>query len=53
MTDQGSHIAGDGKLGGIIKPNDGKCYTESTVPGNYMKSLDFDYPSIEQVCCVL
>ena len=49
MTDQGSHIAGDGRLGGIFTPNDGNCHTGSELPGHYTKSLDMDYPSIEQV----
>ena len=25
-TDQSFHIAMDGKLGGIVKPNDGRCH---------------------------
>ena len=27
-TDAGFHYAGDGKLGGIVKPNDGLCHLE-------------------------
>uniref|UniRef100_A0A8D3DSA1 Integrin beta n=1 Tax=Scophthalmus maximus TaxID=52904 RepID=A0A8D3DSA1_SCOMX len=34
-TDAGFHFAGDGKLGGIVLPNDGKCHLENG-----------DYPSI-------
>uniref|UniRef100_A0A8C2X804 Integrin beta n=1 Tax=Cyclopterus lumpus TaxID=8103 RepID=A0A8C2X804_CYCLU len=34
-TDAGFHFAGDGKLGGIVLPNDGKCHLENN-----------DYPSI-------
>ena len=49
MTDQGSHIAGDGRLGGIFTPNDGECHTGTDHPGHYTKSLHMDYPSIEQV----
>ena len=49
MTDQGSHIAGDGRLAGIFTPNDGNCHTGAQFPGHYSKSLDMDYPSIEQV----
>ncbi|KAL5268677.1 hypothetical protein ACHWQZ_G002508 [Mnemiopsis leidyi] len=49
MTDQGSHIAGDGRLAGIFTPNDGNCHTGVQFPGHYSKSLDMDYPSIEQV----
>ncbi|XP_045511629.1 integrin beta-PS-like isoform X2 [Colias croceus] len=37
------HAAGDGQWAGIIKPNDGKCYTEN---GVYTKELEMDYPSI-------
>jgi protocadherin alpha len=47
-TDASFHYAGDGKLGGIVKPNDGYChmdprgefYTHSTVQ---------DYPSVAQI----
>lgn len=46
-TDAGFHYAGDGKLGGIIKPNDGKCHLDLT--GNYTHSEIQDYPSISQV----
>ena len=28
-TDAGFHYAGDGKLGGIVKPNDGLCHLDS------------------------
>lgn len=41
------HIAGEGKLLGIVKPNDGKCHLNSR--GEYIKSLDLDYPSISQI----
>ncbi len=30
-TDAGFHFAGDGKLGGIVLPNDGKCHLENNV----------------------
>lgn len=30
-TDAGFHFAGDGKLGGIVLPNDGKCHLEDNV----------------------
>ena len=49
MAEDGTHIAGDGKLGGIFTPNDGECHTEAGYPGYYTKSHDMDYPSIEQV----
>lgn len=28
-TDSQSHIAGDGKLGGVIEPNDATCHMEN------------------------
>ena len=28
-TDAGFHYAGDGKLGGIVKPNDGSCHLDA------------------------
>ncbi|XP_038124907.1 integrin beta-1-like isoform X2 [Cyprinodon tularosa] len=42
-TDAGFHFAGDGKLGGIVLPNDGKCHLENNV---YTMSHYYDYPSI-------
>uniref|UniRef100_A0A3Q4H7K1 Integrin beta n=1 Tax=Neolamprologus brichardi TaxID=32507 RepID=A0A3Q4H7K1_NEOBR len=42
-TDAGFHFAGDGKLGGIVLPNDGKCHLEDNV---YTMSHYYDYPSI-------
>lgn len=46
-TDAGFHYAGDGKLGGIIRPNDGLCHLDST--GLYTYSSLQDYPSISQI----
>nr|CAD7426152.1 unnamed protein product [Timema monikensis] len=46
-TDAGFHYAGDGKLGGIVKPNDGKCHLD--LSGNYTHSTLQDYPSISQI----
>lgn len=43
-TDAGFHYAGDGKLGGIVKPNDGLCHLDRT--GVYTESISQDYPSI-------
>lgn len=37
-TDDGFHIAGDGKLAGILTPNDGKCHLEDNM---YKKSNEF------------
>ncbi|XP_014224421.1 integrin beta-PS-like isoform X1 [Trichogramma pretiosum] len=46
-TDAGFHFAGDGKLGGIVKPNDGCCHLDEY--GNYKHSTLQDYPSISQI----
>ncbi|CAH1789506.1 unnamed protein product, partial [Owenia fusiformis] len=46
-TDAGFHYAGDGKLAGIVAPNDGQCHLDST--GEYDKSLELDYPSVSQI----
>ncbi|XP_075443846.1 integrin beta-1 isoform X3 [Ascaphus truei] len=42
-TDAGFHFAGDGKLGGIVLPNDGKCHLTND---SYSMSHYYDYPSI-------
>ena len=52
MTDDVLHTAGDGRLAGIVKPNDGQCHTQYDPLLNktlYTASLTQDYPSIEQV----
>ena len=52
MTDDVLHTAGDGRLAGIVKPNDGQCHTQydpSLKKTLYTESLTQDYPSIEQV----
>lgn len=46
-TDAGFHYAGDGKLGGIVKPNDGNCHLD--VKGTYTESKEQDYPSVSQI----
>lgn len=46
-TDAGFHYAGDGKLGGVITPNDGDCHLDSL--GKYTHSSIQDYPSISQI----
>ena len=46
-TDAGFHYAGDGKLGGIIRPNDGICHLDKN--GLYDYSSQQDYPSISQI----
>ncbi|KAK3771306.1 hypothetical protein RRG08_024382 [Elysia crispata] len=45
-TDAGFHYAGDGKLGGIVTPNDGECHMEN---GLYSLSSYLDYPSVGQI----
>lgn len=46
-TDAGFHYAGDGKLGGVIEPNDGECHLDKD--GLYTHSEIQDYPSISQI----
>ncbi|XP_058126874.1 integrin beta-PS isoform X1 [Anopheles ziemanni] len=46
-TDAGFHYAGDGKLGGVITPNDGDCHLDHN--GRYTHSTTQDYPSISQI----
>lgn len=46
-TDAGFHYAGDGKLGGIVKPNDGECHLDNK--GYYTHSSTQDYPSVSQI----
>lgn len=46
-TDAGFHYAGDGKLGGVIAPNDGLCHLDRY--GTYTHSTIQDYPSISQI----
>ncbi|KAM3849549.1 integrin beta-1-like [Diretmus argenteus] len=45
-TDAGFHCAGDGKLGGIVLPNDGKCHLQNNA---YTKGNTQDYPSVAHV----
>lgn len=47
VSDETFHIAGDGKLGGIVTPNDGKCHLNSN--REYDKSNEQDYPSLAQL----
>jgi len=46
-TDAGFHYAGDGKLGGIVTPNDGHCHMDEK--GVYTHSSLQDYPSVSQI----
>ncbi|KAJ8920767.1 hypothetical protein NQ315_004907 [Exocentrus adspersus] len=45
-TDAPFHIAGDGKLAGVIEPNDAKCHMTNNYYTDY---LTYDYPSISQI----
>lgn len=45
-SDAWPHYAGDGKMGGIITPNDGKCHLNGNM---YTHSTFQDYPSITQI----
>ncbi|KAG8227222.1 hypothetical protein J437_LFUL003428 [Ladona fulva] len=45
-TDDSFHMAGDGKLAGIVKPNDCLCHLREN---EYTHSLLMDYPSISQI----
>nr|XP_039274738.1 uncharacterized protein LOC120348632 isoform X3 [Styela clava] len=49
-TESAFHYADDGAgyLSGIVKANDGKCYTDKAT-GKYTKAEEQDYPSISQV----
>ncbi|XP_067111020.1 integrin beta-2 isoform X2 [Osmerus mordax] len=49
-TDAGFHMAGDGKLAGILEPNDENCHLESQL---YAKSNKMDYPSVGQIATQL
>lgn len=46
-TDGPMHFAGDGILAGIIKKNDKTCHLDDQ--GDYLASLDYDYPSLEEI----
>lgn len=50
-SDDTFHTAGDGKLGGIFMPSDGRCHLDSN--GVYTNSAEFDYPSVGQVAQAL
>lgn len=50
-SDDTFHMAGDGRLGGIYLPNDGRCHLNKE--GLYEKSNVFDYPSVGHLANVL
>ncbi|XP_067843422.1 integrin beta-5 [Heptranchias perlo] len=43
-TDDVPHIALDGKLGGLVQPNDGQCHLDEN--NEYSFSTQMDYPSL-------
>lgn len=46
-TDQWFHLAGDGKLAGILRPSDMQCHLNAS---GYFNEYDkYDYPSIGQI----
>ncbi|XP_035379481.1 integrin beta-2 isoform X2 [Electrophorus electricus] len=45
-TDAGFHMAGDGKLAGILEPNKETCQLDGNM---YSKSNIWDYPSVGQI----
>ncbi|CAN9498054.1 unnamed protein product [Ophioblennius macclurei] len=49
-TDDGFHMAGDGKLAGILEPNDKTCHMDHNI---YTKSSEMDYPSVGQLATEL
>ncbi|XP_075886634.1 integrin beta-2 [Nelusetta ayraudi] len=49
-TDAGFHMAGDGKLAGILEPNDEQCHLSRNL---YTKSTLMDYPSVGQLAMQL
>ncbi|KAJ0181644.1 hypothetical protein K1T71_002366 [Dendrolimus kikuchii] len=46
VTESAYHSVGDGKMIGIIKPNDMKCHYKD---GLHQTALDLDYPSVSQI----
>ena len=46
-TDQGFHSALDGKLVGVLTPNDGDCHLDAE--GWYTRSKVLDYPSVSHI----
>jgi integrin beta 1 len=46
-TDGKMHFAGDGILAGLVKKNDKTCHLDDQ--GDYTASLDYDYPSLEEI----
>ncbi|KAI4900777.1 hypothetical protein NFI96_017573 [Prochilodus magdalenae] len=51
LSDDLFHTAGDGRLAGIVRPNDGKCHLNSM--GFYETATLYDYPSVAHLSEVL
>lgn len=53
ITDAGFHMAGDGKLAGVVRPNDGTCRISGqptmSTPVEYDDWDTQDYPSVGQI----
>ncbi|KAJ0070541.1 hypothetical protein NL108_015522, partial [Boleophthalmus pectinirostris] len=49
-TDAGFHMAGDGKLAGILEPNDERCHLHDNL---YTSTSRTDYPSVGQLALQL
>ncbi|RWS22001.1 Integrin beta-PS-like protein [Leptotrombidium deliense] len=49
-TDASFHYAGDGRLAGILKPNDEQCHLDAN--NYYSESNTQDYPSINQISMI-
>ncbi|CAL8267474.1 unnamed protein product [Lota lota] len=49
-TDAGFHMAGDGKLAGILQPNDEQCHIENNINA---RNNELDYPSVGQLAMQL
>ncbi|XP_063964595.1 integrin beta-1-like [Lytechinus pictus] len=52
MSDAMYHTAGDGRMGGIVKPNDGLCHVDPST-GLYTIDESQDYPSLGQVSSLI
>lgn len=49
-TDADFHYSGDGLLGGLVIPNDGKCHLKNN---DYTAWDRFDYPSLSQIRSIM
>jgi len=49
-TDANFHFAGDGLLGGVVRPNNGVC---QLVNNNYTAWNKYDYPSLSQIRAIV